>query len=131
MYTAQLTIERIQTLIKEKKLTQKKVLSECGISENTLKKMTDNRGIASFSLARIADCLGCSVDFLLGRTDEPNINSGNNIKQSNIYSDNSTINVGTIKEKDALTEEFLINFNTLDFQDKVKTMNFVIDLKEK
>ena len=67
MYTAQLTIERIQSLIKEKGLTQKQVLLECGINENTLKRMTDNKGISSFYLAKIADKLECSVDYLLGR----------------------------------------------------------------
>ena len=69
MYNAQLTIERIQTMIKQNGLTQKKVLSDCGISENTLKRMTDNKGMSSFYLAKIADYLGCSVDYLLGRTE--------------------------------------------------------------
>lgn len=70
MYTAQLTIDRIQSLIKEKGFTQKCVLSECGINENTLKRMTDNKGISSFYLAKIADYLNCSVDYLLGRVDK-------------------------------------------------------------
>lgn len=67
MYTAQLTIDRIQNLIKEKGFIQKRVLEECGINENTLKRMTDNKGMSSFSLAKIADYLNCSVDYLLGR----------------------------------------------------------------
>ena len=71
MYTAQATIERIQNLIKEKGLTQKEVLNNCGINENTLKRMTDNKGMSSFYLAKIADYLECSVDYLLGRTDTP------------------------------------------------------------
>lgn len=71
MYNAQTVINRIQSLIKEQGLTQKNVLAECGISENTLKRMTDNKGMSSFYLARIADRLNCSVDYLLGRTDNP------------------------------------------------------------
>ncbi|MCM1061723.1 MAG: hypothetical protein NC452_15755, partial [Eubacterium sp.] len=43
----------------------------CGLSVNTLKQMTDKNGMASFSLAKIADELDCSVDYLLGRTDNP------------------------------------------------------------
>ena len=37
------------------------------INKNTINMMTDNKGIASFTLARIADYLNVSVDFLLGR----------------------------------------------------------------
>ena len=98
MYTAQKTIERIQSLIKDKGLTQKLVLSECGISENTVKRMTDNKGISSFYLAKIADYLTCSVDYLLGRTDNPNITqnySNNNFSNSNniAFGENSNVNI--------------------------------------
>ena len=80
MYTAQLTIGRIQSLIKKNGLTQKQVLADCEINENTLKRMTDNKGISSFYLAKIADKLECSVDYLLGRDDF--VNNGNSINNS-------------------------------------------------
>ena len=73
MYTAQNTIDRIQSLIKKKNLKQKDVLAACNINENTLKRMTDNKGMSSFYLARIADYLDCSVDYLLGRSNQENI----------------------------------------------------------
>lgn len=79
MYTAQITIDRIQGIIRSRGLVQKNVLEDCGLNENTLKRMTDNRGMASFSLAKIADYLGVSVDYLLGRTDEPEIKSISNV----------------------------------------------------
>ena len=72
MYTAQNTIDRIQSLIKKKNLKQKDVLAACNINENTLKRMTDNKGMSSFYLARIADYLNCSVDYLLGRSNQEN-----------------------------------------------------------
>lgn len=101
MYTAQKTIERIQSVIKDKGLTQKLVLSECGISENTVKRMTDNKGISSFYLAKIADYLDCSVDYLLGRTDNPQINSGNSITTGNIHGDNNAnMSIGTEHKSD-------------------------------
>ena len=68
MYSAQLTISRIQSLIKAKGLTQKSVLESCGINENTLVRMTDKKGMGSFNLAIIADTLDCTVDYLLGRS---------------------------------------------------------------
>ncbi len=67
MYSAQLTIERIQTAIKRNNTTQKKLSADLEINENTIKRMTDNKGISSFTLARIADYLHVSVDYLLGR----------------------------------------------------------------
>ncbi len=69
MYTSEITIERVQGLIRSKNLIQKDVLFKCGLSENILKKMSDGRGISSFYLAKIADELDCSVDYLLGRTE--------------------------------------------------------------
>ncbi len=68
MYKAQTVVERVQFLIKEQGLTQKDVLKNCDISENALNQMTDKKGISSFSLAKIADYLNCSVDYLLGRS---------------------------------------------------------------
>lgn len=83
MYNAQQTIERVQSEIREKKKTQKHILEICGLNENTLKKMTDKNGIASFSLAKIADELDCSVDYLLGRTDNPIAHKAQNLAISN------------------------------------------------
>lgn len=79
MYTAQITIDRIQNVIRSKGLVQKNVLADCGLNENTLKRMTDNRGMSSFSLAKIADYLEVSVDYLLGRTDDPETKSISNV----------------------------------------------------
>ena len=102
MYTAQITIERIQKIIKLKGLVQKNVLADCGLSENTLKSMTDNRGMASFNLARIADYLDVSVDYLLGRTDEPELKNVSNvirIKGNNAHNI-SNINMGKASSED-------------------------------
>lgn len=102
MYTAQFTIERIQKIIKKRGLLQKNVLSDCGLSENTLKSMTDNRGMASFNLAKIADYLNVSVDYLLGRTDEPELkNISNVIKTKGNNAHNiSNISTGKVSSED-------------------------------
>lgn len=66
MYNAQSVIERVQSALKSAGISQKAMLQDCGMSENTLKRMNDERGMSSFYLARIADYLGVSVDYLLG-----------------------------------------------------------------
>lgn len=129
MYTAQQTIGRIQATIKEKGVAQKDVLKQCGINENTLKRMTDNKGMSSFYLARIADLLGVSVDYLLGRTDTPtgtysisNNNTTVNGTQANIINNSGN--------SDTLTKQFLEEFETLCFDDKVSVMQFVKEIKK-
>ncbi len=71
MYTAQVTKDRIREICKTKKINAKNMLESCGLGFNAIQQITDAKGMASFSLAKIADYLGCSVDYLLGRTDDP------------------------------------------------------------
>lgn len=72
MYNADIIRKRINIRRKQKGITNlENMLKELGIGKNTVWAMTDNKGIGCFSLAKIADRLDCSVDYLLGRTDEP------------------------------------------------------------
>lgn len=74
MYNAQETRGRIKELCKVKKVRMEALLAECELGVNAIRQINDKKGMASYSLARIADYLGCSVDYLLGRTDNPEIN---------------------------------------------------------
>lgn len=74
MYNAQITKERIKQLSKNKKINMEDILSSCNLGINAIRQINDTKGMASFSLAKIADYLDCSVDYLLGRTDNPEIN---------------------------------------------------------
>lgn len=71
MYTSDSLIARIETVAKERKVKKTQMLEACGCNRNTLTQLSDKKGLSSFSLARIADYLDCSVDYLLGRTDNP------------------------------------------------------------
>lgn len=108
MYNAQLTIKRIQSLIKEKGYTQKYVLAECGINENTLKRMTDNKGISSFYLAKIADYLQCSVDYLLGRTDNPELSRES--YYINGVPDNQFLKYSYLQQNKMITTYFMTSY---------------------
>ena len=46
----------------------------CIKSEAILRQKSDKKGISCFSLARIADYLDVPVDYLIGRTDKPEVN---------------------------------------------------------
>lgn len=74
MYEPANVAERINKLLKEKNLQQKDMLMECGLNKNTISSML-SRGsmVKADTLAKIADFLSCSVDYLLGRTENPEI----------------------------------------------------------
>lgn len=74
LYNSLNIANRIKTYSKSKNLLIKEMLSDLELGSNTMSNMRHGRMIASDSLARIADYLDCSVDYLLGRTDNPEIN---------------------------------------------------------
>lgn len=68
MYISSNIATRIKKLAKSKGVVIKDMLSECGLGANTMANLKTSMPKAD-SLAKIADFLGCSVDYLLGRTD--------------------------------------------------------------
>ena len=103
MYFAHTIKERIKLLCRKKKINMETLLSECSLGVNAIRQITDTKGMASFSLAKIADYLDCSVDYLLGRTE----NSQSHKKESvNKY--NSLSALGQQKA-DAYIDDLLVN----------------------
>lgn len=74
MYITQDIARRIKLTAKLKKITMKQLLSECGLNINAVSEFSKGKNLSCISLARIADYLDCSVDYLLGRTDNPEVN---------------------------------------------------------
>lgn len=68
MYSAQTLVNNIKKEAKLKNILIRDMLEECDLNVNSLSQISDKKGLSSFSLARIADCLGVSTDYLLGRT---------------------------------------------------------------
>ncbi len=67
--------EQISALIKQRaklqKIALKSMLSELGLGVNIISQFAQGREMSYLNLAKIADYLDCSVDYLLGRTDNP------------------------------------------------------------
>ena len=75
MHNSQEVATTIKSRAKSKKIAIGKMLSDCDISKNTLSSMQSGGYLPRVeNIVRMADYLGCSVDFLLGRTDNPEIN---------------------------------------------------------
>ncbi|GFI16410.1 hypothetical protein IMSAG249_02515 [Lachnospiraceae bacterium] len=75
MHNSQEISNTIKSYAKSKKITVGKMLSDCDLSKNTLSSMQSGGYLPrTETLVRIADYLDCSIDYLLGRTDDPKIN---------------------------------------------------------
>ena len=74
MYNSQEIAQRIKSTAKSKSINLKTMLSECGLGINAISQMAKGNDMLSKNLAKIASYLDCSVDYLLGRTDNPEIN---------------------------------------------------------
>jgi len=74
MYNSHDLAIAIKSVAKEKNKVIKDMLIECNLGSNTMSALYHGKSIAFDSLAKIADYLGVSIDYLLGRTENPEIN---------------------------------------------------------
>lgn len=71
MYESQNLAIKIKSVAKERKKIIKDMLVDCELGSNTMSGMYHGNSLAFDSLAKIADYLDCSIDYLVGRTDNP------------------------------------------------------------
>ena len=77
MHNSQELANCIKDIAKSKKIAIGKMLSNCELSINTLSSMQSGGYYPRLeAIAKIADYLDCSIDYLLGRTDVPEVNHG-------------------------------------------------------
>ena len=68
------TLENLFKRIADRNLTAKKLSEATGISSGNISDWKSGRSMPSAAtLVILADYLDCSVDYLLGRTDDPNM----------------------------------------------------------
>lgn len=72
MYITREIADKIKARAKHQKVSMKDMLSSCEMNINAISEFGKGKQLSCISLARIADYLDCSVDYLLGRTDNPN-----------------------------------------------------------
>lgn len=123
MYITQTIAEAVKTEAKKKKITIKDLLSICELNINTISDFSRGQQISLISFARIADILDCSVDYLLGRTDNPlahkekatyfSVESADN-NSGIIGSNNSDVSIHNISVSSKQAATLLNLFNELD-----------------
>ena len=104
---------RIKCLAKNKKIAVGTMLETIDLGRNTMANFKTSMPKAD-NLAKIADYLGCSVDYLLGRTDNPNVlplnlNSGNHIVLGDCCQNNPVVigKAAAGSESDELEQEVI------------------------
>jgi len=66
--------ERLKKIKYDRRLTNLQIAEMSGVSETAVRKWINGAMPSGDILLRIADELECSTDYLLGRTDNPDVN---------------------------------------------------------
>jgi len=138
MYNAQTTKNRIKSLCKSKKINIESLLTKCGLGINAIQQINDKKGMASYSLARIADELNCSVDYLLGRTDIPeqvcdftgDSNAINNTLSQNYGTQIAGSSVPVLSSPSKECAELMHIYTTLPFRQQVRLLSIAVELEQ-
>ena len=111
MYIAQEIAERIKTTVKEQNKSIKTMLTDISMGINTVSELSKGKQLSYISFAKIADYLGCSVDYLLGRADAPLSTYGDG------FTPHDKALVEAYKKQPAVQQavDKLLNLDTLSF----------------
>ncbi len=124
MTNSQILKERIRSSCKNQGKEVTAMLVDLSLGINAVNQINEKKGMGAFSLAKIADYLGVSVDYLLGRTENPNPqNINNSISATDINGDNvQSISSGVISQRD---RELLDKINSLNFDDYADIISYI------
>ena len=118
----------IKELCKSRGTSVSKMLSECGIRKSLIYDLEKRDWTPSISVAeQIANYFDCSVDYLLGRTDNPTV-SGNNI--SNVKTTITGTQANVIQETDTDLYEIKAILSKLSNSKRHRAIADVLDLLE-
>lgn len=108
MYTAQETALKIKEIAKQKNITIKRMLSDCGLNINYISEMAKGKQPTMKNLEKIAFYLNSTTDELLGVTSL----KGNN-------------QVASMTSQDEMLSELVKRFQRLSFDDKLDVFNYI------
>lgn len=128
MYNSQETIFRIKQRAKEQGIAILDLQAKCDLGRNAISQAAKSQdGMKARNLFAIAEVLNCSVDYLLGRTDNPTV-SGNNI--SNVKTTITGTQANVIQETDTDLYEIKAILSKLSNSKRHRAIADVIDLLE-
>lgn len=129
-------INNLFKLISMKGITQSKLAEDTSVSTGNISDWKKGKSMPSaVKLDELATYFDCSVDYLLGRTDNPNINDNSiktgDVKGINVKGDTSVTISETPKEHDTIKQNFIALFDNLSPENQIEVMYFTKQLMEK
>lgn len=134
MYNSQETIFRIKQRAKEQGIAILDLQTKCDLGRNAISQAAKSQdGMKARNLFAIAEVLDCSVDYLLGRTDNPTVSGNNIIQSSNVINGNngnhSPLTV-TETEKENNCKEIEVLLEKMPRSKQLRAIADIIDLLE-
>ncbi len=142
MYEPSKVADKINLLLKEKNKTQKTMLEDCGLNKNAISTMLSRASMPKAdNLAKIADYLDCSVDYLLGRTDKQTLTHSTSNINSNFVQSNGSVTLGSVSVGSTINNssnnislseeetEILNIYRSLNIREKAKFLNMALDIE--
>lgn len=132
MYNSQEIAFRIKAQAKLSDVKMKTMLSDLGLGINIVSHLAKGQDMSYCNLAKIADYLDCSIDYLLGRTDNLNAHKTLTNSVNSVTSNKSTLDEHLDKESTLTTEqqELLNIFSRLSEKDRIKVTERALSLLE-
>lgn len=122
MYNSHNLAISIKSIAKEKNIIIKDMLTSCDLGSNTMSSLYHGKSIAFDSVAKIADYLNVSVDYLLGRTEEPQ-------RIHNTQNNNISINE-TKSDISEIEQEMLTILNSLSIRERINLLKMAYDYQD-
>lgn len=126
--------ETLSKLMEERKVTSKELSETLKFGKNQIKYWKDNGNIPNGDiLIALSNYFGVSIDYLLGRTNEPNgiyqnSNSGNIVNGNN--GNNSPLTINSTSNTDKSTDELFELVQSLPLVKKAEAIIYLNELKK-
>lgn len=123
-------------LMSQRKITQKQLSLNIGVSEGNISDWKSGRAAPGIEiLPKIAEYLECSIDYLLGRTDNPQVQkSVSSMSVGNVSNNSGAIGVGNIVTNADSTSkeerELLRIYRDLNVRGRAKLLNTAFALED-
>lgn len=106
-------MENLRKIREKRNINQLKLAMDIGITQESISKYeTDNAFPSRDILLKLADYLNCSIDYLLDRTDNPNLNKDK------------------ISKEDENIENLIFRYNRLSDENKNKLEGCLLALEQ-
>ena len=131
MQNSQATAEKIKFLAKKQGISISKLLSDCKLNKNAIYTMqTEGYFPRIEAISKIADYLNCSIDDLVGRSNNQSINTGDITNNSGIIGNNNN-NIYKSSELSVQEQDILRIYRSSDGKTQMEIMNFIYNIEEK